>query len=695
MNIRHVCGIKALALATFAAFGIGTSVDVQAGQVYADALQSGQSFDQFIVKYRSDSVFAGSSRAAAAGVADLARLTGQTLQHERRLAVGGEVVKLAGRALNAEAARKFMAKLAEDPNVEYVEPDARFYPVFTPNDTRYSEQWHYLGAPGGLNLPAAWDIATGSGVVVAVIDTGITSHADLSANVVAGYDFISSSATARDGNGRDSNPQDQGDWTTSADGCGVSNSSWHGTHVAGTIAAVTNNASGVAGVAFNAKVQPVRVLGKCGGTLSDIADAIVWASGGTVSGIPANPTPAKVINMSLGGSGSCTATYQNAINSAVGRGTVVAVAAGNSNADAANFSPSSCTGVIAVAALDKEGNRASYSNFGAVVDIAAPGGETATLSKGVLSTLNSGTTTPGSASYQFYQGTSMATPHIAGLAALMLSKNPALTPAQVESTMKANVRAITGTCSGGCGAGAADATRVLQAMNGSTPPPPPPSGSTLSNGVAVTGLAAATGAELNFTMVVPSGASNLKFVISGGTGDADLYVKFGSAPTDSVYDCRPFLNGNAETCNIATAQAGTYFVRIKAFSTFSGVSLTGSYSTTTVGPFFQNTTVFNIADFATINSPITVTGVAGNAPSTLKVSVNITHTYQGDLKVDLVAPDGTLYNIHNRSGGSADNVIKTVTINASSEVANGTWNLRVNDNAAGDIGKLNSWSMQF
>ncbi|MGD9584590.1 MAG: PKD domain-containing protein, partial [Lysobacterales bacterium] len=217
----------------------------------------------------------------------------------------------------------------------------------------------------------------------------------------------------------------------------------------------------------------------------------------------------------------------------------------------------------------------------------------------------------------------------------------------------------------------------------------------LSNGVAKTGLAAAAGAELNFTMVVPSGASNLKFVMSGGTGDADLYVRFGSAPTDTVYDCRPFLNGNAETCNIATAQAGTYFVRVKAFSAFSGVSLTGSYSTTTVGPFFQNTTVFNILDNTTINSPITVSGVAGNAPSTLSVSVNITHTYQGDLKVDLVAPDGTLYNIHNRTGAGTDNVIKTVTINASSEVANGTWNMRVNDNAGGDTGRLNSWSMQF
>jgi PKD repeat protein len=222
----------------------------------------------------------------------------------------------------------------------------------------------------------------------------------------------------------------------------------------------------------------------------------------------------------------------------------------------------------------------------------------------------------------------------------------------------------------------------------------PPLDTVLTNGVAKTGLSAATGASLNYTMVVPAGATGLKFVTTGGTGDSDMYVKFGSAPTDTVYDCRPFLGGNAETCNIATAQAGTYHVRLKAYAAFAGVSLTGSY-TVGGGAFFQNLTDVTIADNTTVNSPITVTGVAGNAPATLSVSVNIVHTYQGDLKVDLVAPDGTLYNIHNRTGAGTDNIIKTVTINASSEVANGTWNLRVQDAASGDTGYINSWSMQF
>jgi len=223
-----------------------------------------------------------------------------------------------------------------------------------------------------------------------------------------------------------------------------------------------------------------------------------------------------------------------------------------------------------------------------------------------------------------------------------------------------------------------------------------PPGNVLSNGVAVTGLGAATGASLNYTMVVPSGATNLRFVMSGGTGDADMYVKFGAAPTDTVYDCRPYASGNSETCNITTAQAGTYYIRLKAYSTFSGVSLTGSYSTVVAGPSFTNSTGVNIADNTTINSTIAVTGVTGAASSTLKVPVNITHTYQGDLKIDLIAPNGTVFPIWNRTGGGTDNINQTFTVNASAITApNGTWTLRVADQAAGDTGRLNSWGLQF
>ncbi len=236
--------------------------------------------------------------------------------------------------------------------------------------------------------------------------------------------------------------------------------------------------------------------------------------------------------------------------------------------------------------------------------------------------------------------------------------------------------------------------------DGSTPPPPPPpSSNELQNGIAVSNLSASTGGELRYTMAVPSGASNLSFAISGGTGDADLYVKFGSEPTTSSYDCRPYKSGNAETCSFATPQAGTYHVMLRAYSSFSGVSLVGSYSEGGGGgsepSFFENTANYTISDKKTVESPISVSGRSGNAPSALEVDVRIIHTYIGDLKVDLVAPDGSLYNLHNRSGGSADNIITSYTVNASSEVANGTWKLRVYDAANGDVGYIDSWSLQF
>jgi len=216
----------------------------------------------------------------------------------------------------------------------------------------------------------------------------------------------------------------------------------------------------------------------------------------------------------------------------------------------------------------------------------------------------------------------------------------------------------------------------------------------LQNGVPVNNISGAQGSQQFWTMNVPAGASSLKFTIAGGTGDADMYVRFGSAPTTSTYDCRPYLNGNNETCNIATAQAGTYHVMLRGYTAYSGVSLTGSYGVGG-GQTYTNTTDYAINDNATVESPITVSGRTGNAPASTPVAVNIVHTYIGDLKVDLVAPDGSVYVLHNRSGGSADNINQTYNVNLSSEALNGTWRLRVNDNANADTGYINSWSITF
>jgi hypothetical protein len=178
-----------------------------------------------------------------------------------------------------------------------------------------------------------------------------------------------------------------------------------------------------------------------------------------------------------------------------------------------------------------------------------------------------------------------------------------------------------------------------------------------------------------------------------------MYVKFGSAPTDTVYDCRPYASGNAETCSFATPSAGTYHVRLKAYTSFAGLSLVGNYTAGGGGgggaQTYTNGTDYAILDNATINSPITVSGRSGNASSTSKVNVRILHTYKGDLRVQLVAPDGTLYTLHNYSGGGTDNIITEYTTNLSGEALNGTWNLRVNDRANGDTGTLDTWSLTF
>jgi serine protease len=430
--------------------------------------------DRIIVKYRNEGAAAAATQLRATELP--AARFGVAMSRLRTTALGSQVLKVDRKLSNAEAERLAADIAASDPNVEYAEPDRIMRKTLTPNDTRYNEQWHYFDATGGINAPAAWDKATGTGVVVGVVDTGYRPHADLVANILPGYDFISDTFVSNDGNGRDSNAQDPGDWINAGE-CGPGDpasfeaSSWHGTHVAGTIAAVTNNSSGVAGVAFNAKVVPARVLGKCGGYTSDIADAIIWVSGGTVSGVPANANPAKVVSISLGGGGSCGTTTQNAINSARSRGASVIVAAGNENQNAANSSPANCSGVVTVAATGRNGGKASYSNFGATVEVAAPGGSGGANS--VLSTLNTGTMGPGSDSYALYNGTSMATPHVSGVVALMLSVKSTLTPDQVTSILQSTARPFPATCSQ-CGAGIVNASAAVDAAIGGTTPPNPP-----------------------------------------------------------------------------------------------------------------------------------------------------------------------------------------------------------------------------
>lgn len=647
--------------------------------------------NRIIVKYRTNTAMASDMGAASAMLNRIVNTNGATMQHHHNMSGGAQVWKL-DKNMTTENARAITDQIARDPSVEYAEPDIMMYPMFTPNDSRYNEQWHYFEATAGLNLPQAWDRATGQGAVVAVIDTGYRPHADLVANILPGYDMISSTQVANDGNGRDSDARDPGDAVVAGE-CGAGrparNSSWHGTHVAGTVAAVTNNNLGVAGVAYNAKVVPVRVLGKCGGFTSDIADAVVWAAGASVTGVPVNANPADVINMSLGGGGTCGATMQNAINQANNLGTTVVVAAGNSNQDASNFSPASCNGVVTVAAVNRSGGRSYYSNFGTTVEIAAPGGDTRSgAANGILSALNNGLTTPGSDSYNFYQGTSMASPHVAGLAALLYSAKATITPSEVLSTLTNTARAFPSTCSG-CGAGIADATAAVNAILGGGTVPT----NELKNGVPVNNLAASQGQELHYTMAVPAGASSLQFKINGGAGDADIYVKFGSKPTTTSYDFRPYLTGNNETVNVPTAQTGTYYVMVRAYATFSGVSLTGSYTTGTpppAGSFFENTNNYSIQDLQVTESPLSINQSV--AAGSLAVRVDIKHTYIGDLVIDLISPSGKIISLKTSSNDSSNDLLKTYTVNTAAENS-GNWRLRVNDIYRGDTGFIDAWSI--
>jgi serine protease len=445
----------AVAVALTTAFA---STAAAAGRVDTAGLQSADqtSFDRFIVKYRAGTSVTAQQKNLTGAAKGAAKAV--SLGRVRTLSVGGEVVH-ANRPMDRVEAESLMRQIAADPNVEYVEVDRLMKPLMTPNDTHYGTYlWGMQSGTPGIRADQAWNTTNGNGVVVAVLDTGYTDHSDLVGNILQGYDFISTSRIAGDGNGRDADAHDPGDYYR------ADNSSWHGTHTAGTIAAVGNNGKGVIGVAYGAKVVPVRVLGRGGGYTSDIVDGIIWASGGSVAGAPANANPAEVINMSLGGSGTCSSTYQNAINAAVGRGTVVVVAAGNDNADAAGFTPASCNNTITVAATNKSGTRASYSNYGAKIDVAAPGGDSPDCTTLIVSTGNDGTDGPTTENYLCMAGTSMAAPHVAGTVALMQAvRTTPLTPAQVESILKSTLRAFPASNDKPIGSGIIDANAAVSA----------------------------------------------------------------------------------------------------------------------------------------------------------------------------------------------------------------------------------------
>jgi len=353
-----------------------------------------------------------------------------------------------------------------------------------PNDPYYSEQWALRAeAANGVDLLETWRFGQGAGIVVAVLDTGVTDHPEFAGRVLAGYDFISDPTRAGDGDGRDANPRDEGDWVTADDVASrrygtecteTSDSSWHGTHVAGTILAAANNGTGIAGIAPLAQLLPVRVIGHCGGSLSDLIDAMRWAGGLTVPGVPENPTPAKVLNISLVVERACSAALQSAVDELSARGVVIVTAVGNENTEASRFAPANCIGTLTVGASAISGDRAPYSNYGAAVDLSAPGG-TNTRSGAILSAYDEGRTTPTQSSYASTAGTSMAAPHVSGVLAAILAVEPDLPRADLFTLLFANLAPFPAGSScaqlvGLCGGGLISGARLYAAFSARVAP---------------------------------------------------------------------------------------------------------------------------------------------------------------------------------------------------------------------------------
>ncbi|MFD7840499.1 S8 family peptidase [Streptomyces sp. NPDC059761] len=519
---RKIAGLSATAVAALA-LGAAAALPASAADngpqgVIENAGAPGAVAESYIVTLKDSA-----ARSTADSGKAVARRYGATIGRTYSAALNGYSVKV------SEAQAK---KLAADPAVKSVVQNR----TFTVDDAQGTQpsppSWgldridqHPLPLDNSYTYPDK----AGEGVTAYIIDTGVRiSHTEFGGRASYGYDAIDNDNTAQDGHG-------------------------HGTHVAGTVAGNSY------GVAKKAKIVGVRVLDNNGsGTTEQVVAGIDWVTQHAVK-------PA-VANMSLGG--GADPALDTAVRNSIAAGITYAVAAGNESTDASTKSPARVAEAITVGATTNTDAKASYSNYGSILDIFAPGSS-------ITSSWGTGDTATNTIS-----GTSMATPHVVGAAALYLSQNPASTPAQVSAAL---VAAATPNVVTGPGSGSPN--RLLYVGGGTTPPNP--------------------------------------------------------------------------------------------------------------GNRFENTADYAVNDNATVESPVTVSGVTGNAPAALSVSVDIKHTYIGDLKVDLVAPDGSVYNLHNRSGGSADNIVKTYTVNASSEVANGVWKLRVNDNANVDTGKIDSWALQF
>jgi serine protease len=621
--------------------------------------------------------------------------------------------------------------LSKDADVEFAEPDLprHIQAVAAPNDPLYPGaqpvatptlgQW-YLRAPDASNVSAinaagAWNTTMGtSTVVVAVLDTGVRfEHPDLRGKLLAGYDFISDHgeglAHANDGDGRDPDPSDPGDWVTTAEVNDASStfyqcttpddqgkyagedSSWHGTQVAGIIGAATNNGIGMASVGRNVMILPVRVLGRCVGYDSDIQAGMQWAAGITVPGVPNNPTPANVINMSLGGGAGCSSAYQNVVNQIIARGVTIVASAGNEGLAVAV--PAACSGVIAVAGVRHAGTKVGYSSLGPEVALSAPAGNCVNTTGACLNPLltahNIGRTTPGtntySDSFDTSLGTSFSSPLVAGTAALMLSVNPALSPAQVRSELRASARAFPATSTdptvhactapsstaqsaecicttSTCGAGLLDASAAVAAAVAARTTPSPTVPLSASSADVVAG---ATVTLDGSGVQAPSGRSIAAYswAIVGGSGAA--------------------LTGltNTPTATLSTSAPGSVVVQLTVTDNIGATSSATTNINIAAGPtalFFPSVTTVTAGGTVTLDANASTAAggrsvsayqwaiTAGSGIATLSAttgpSVVLNTTGAGTVTVALTVVD---------NGGASATTSSSITVNAGASSGGG------------------------
>jgi len=445
--------LKAVAAAALGGLMFAASADAQTTRL--------------IVKLQPDG-----AKSALTTKARIEKAAGTSIQHLRTMAIGADVVAVAG---DASTVQRTVANLAAHPDVAFVQVDHRRRPAV--NDQYAAAEQYLSNAPGGISATSAWNVTHGSSsIVVAVVDTGVRPHAGLAGRLLPGYDMIFDPKSANDGDGRDPDPSDPGDFVLASEAtsdCKQTFSTWHGTAVSGIIGANTDDGIWTAGIDWAAKILPVRVLGKCGGYDSDIVDGIAWASGLDVPGVPTNPTPAHVINLSLGGPEPCPPIYPLVMDAAYAHGVAraIVIAAGNDSTDVANASPASCRGAIAVASTTLAGNLAAYSNFGAGITLSAPGGSFAAGFGSIIALSNTGATTPQDDAITHTGGTSLAAPMVSATVSLMLAVAPSLTPAQVRSILTSTAKPFpsgSDCTTSRCGAGIVNTDAAVRAAAGMT-----------------------------------------------------------------------------------------------------------------------------------------------------------------------------------------------------------------------------------